>query len=406
MLGQQDNCVFPSLERAVPPPLGSGASLVGSRPGEVRVLDSCLPGPVPYFLGCDILPALPDYLGAYRFDRLFLVTSAPIYALHGEAVVRHLRRFFRCEALLIPDGEKNKTSGVLIDLCESLVNRGATRDSVLLAFGGGVTGNVVGLAAALVYRGIRFVEMPTTLLGQTDSALSNKQAVNGRLGKNHFGVYHAPLFIWADIHYLLTEPPRMRKAGLVETVKNGLISDRAFFHDFVRFLEEGVPSSPQRIAAAVHQSVLSKAAILRRDPGEKGYAVILEYGHTVGHAVELLTRGDLLHGEAVAIGLMVAARLSQRLGWLDAEGVEAHRYALSDLLGIDLRLPPSLGVEQVLRAIPMDNKKTGRGVPYVLLRALGQVALEGGGPLQAVPPSLVREVLESMRGGHEGGPGS
>jgi 3-dehydroquinate synthetase len=398
MLKQFDNPASSQAEAAALSSPTAGVQPFGVRLGEVRTLDSYLPGPVPYYFGCDILSALPDHLGAYGFDKLFLITTAPVHALYGEAVALHLQPSFCCECLLIPDGESNKTFGVLSELCESLIARGATKDSILLALGGGVTGNIVGLAAALVYRGIRFVEMPTTLLGQTDSCLSRKQAVNGRLGKNHFGVYHAPLFIWADTRYLLTETPRRRRAGLVETVKNGLISDRAFFENFIRFLKAGIPNSQPGVSYAAYCSILSKTAILRRDPSEKGYALILEYGHTVGHAVEKLAQGQVLHGEAIAIGIMAAARLSQRLGFLREEEVEAHRYVLSDLLGVDLRLPPSLTVQQIQHTIMMDNKKTGRGVHYIILESLGRALLDGGTPLRAVPQALVKEVLESMSG--------
>src|SRR4051794_14421052 len=171
----------------------------------------------PFYFGEDIQDELPAYLIREPFDRCFLVTSEPLWHLFGEGLLRTLHGAgIAAEKVLIPEGEAQKSWSTLRDLGEELVTRGASRDSLLLALGGGMIGNVVGLAAGLLYRGVRHVEIPTTVMAQTDGTLSNKQAINGARGKNQFGLYHAPLFVWVDCAYSRREPVWQIRAALAE----------------------------------------------------------------------------------------------------------------------------------------------------------------------------------------------
>jgi 3-dehydroquinate synthase len=190
---------------------------------DLIVLDTFLPGDVRYYLGQDTLLSLGQQLEAYDVDRVIIVTQRLLWEPHGRQLYAALKQRYLCNYAFVPDGESAKSFSILASLCEELVELGATRDTVLVALGGGVVGNITGLAAALLYRGIRFVEVPTTTTALTDSVLSNKQAVNGRRGKNHFGVYYPPMFIWGDTRTAMSEPSRVRRAGFVESVKNGLV---------------------------------------------------------------------------------------------------------------------------------------------------------------------------------------
>jgi 3-dehydroquinate synthase len=280
----------------------------------------------------------------------------------------------------------------LQSLSERLVAAGATKDSLLLALGGGVIGNLVGLTAALLYRGVRFVEIPTTIMAQTDGTLSNKQAINGAAGKNQFGVYHAPLFIWSDCHYARSEPLRQRRAGVVEGIKNVLVSQRDT-SQAEAMLELG--DDPNRLAELVLMLVRSKLPIIQRDPTERGYGIVLEYGHTFGHAIEWAAQGQLFHGEAVAIGMCVAAELSHALGYMSEDFLAEH-YRLLDRLNVPTSLPAGTTAEAVYETMLRDNKRTKRGVTYILLSGCGEVLRSGEHYSITVEPEIVLRVLRQF----------
>jgi 3-dehydroquinate synthase len=367
-----------------------------AKPSGTISLDTHLIGGVPYFLGHGSLHAIRVKLEEFSFDKLFLITSPNVWRFHGEGLYNTLESFFPCELVMIPDEEANKNISTLNRLCEELIARRVSKDSILLSLGGGVIGNIVGLAAALVYRGVRFAEIPTTLIAQTDSCLSNKQGINGIRGKNHFGVYYAPIFIWSDCKVLLSESLRGRRSGLAESIKNGLISDPLFLLFLEDALKGGLALSEEAIQEVVFRSAISKIRILEQDPTEKHYGVILEYGHTIGHALERLCYGKIMHGEAIAVGMMAEARISRDLGMLSHDEVARHEYLLGDLLGMDLYVPPGLSVEAILETIEMDNKRSSRGIRYILLEQVGQVANPNGDYLMSVDRAVVAGALSEM----------
>jgi 3-dehydroquinate synthetase len=363
---------------------------------DIISFDTHLMGGVPYFFGHGSLHSIRMKLEEYSFDKLFLITSPKIWRLHGERLFQTLESFFPCEPVMIQDEEANKNISTLNRLCEELIDRRVSKDSILLSLGGGVVGNVVGLAAALIYRGIRFVEIPTTLIAQTDSCLSNKQGINGIRGKNHFGVYYAPLFIWSDSKVLMSESLRARRSGLVESVKNGLISDPLFLLFLEERLKRGLNLSEETLHEVVFRSTISKIRILEQDPTEKHYGVILEYGHTIGHALERLCQGKITHGEAIAIGMMAEAGISQELGMLTADEVDRHRCLLANLLSMDLHIPAGLSVERILETVEADNKRSLRGIRYILLERIGNVANPDGDYLMTVSKDVAAAALSEM----------
>ncbi|MFN9629430.1 MAG: 3-dehydroquinate synthase [Cyanobacteriota bacterium] len=384
-----------------PPPLGDTPAALPKAtsealPGIVEELQTCLATPSPLFLGQAIEAELVQTLAAHEFDTLFLFSEPRVFAVHGQPLLDRLRHGQRCVLQLVGTGESCKRFASLEGVLEGLIAAGASKRSLLIAFGGGAVGNLVGLAAALLFRGVRYIEIPTTMTGQTDSVLSNKQAINGRYGKNLFGLYHAPLFIWVDTHYLLSEPLASCRSGIVEGIKNGFIADPPFLAYLESVLEPEHRYSANQRHGLVRRLILSKLPILRRDPSEKGYGIILEYGHTFGHGLEFLLGGRMQHGEAVAYGMRIAARLAHRLGLINAALVDRHDQLIVQRLGFAAPWPESVRANDLLNAMASDNKKTGRELRYVLLEGLGHCANPEGDWMMKVEDGLVLEVLEAF----------
>ncbi|MBW4595528.1 MAG: hypothetical protein KME46_22135 [Brasilonema angustatum HA4187-MV1] len=365
-------------------------------PGKVITLSTQLEKPSPFYFGYDIEESFISELEKYTFDKIFFFTEPHLFALYGKDLYLKICEKFPCALEFVPTGESCKYFPVLEEVCEKLITKGASKKSILLSFGGGTVGNIVGLVAGLIYRGIRFLEIPTSMTGQTDSTLSNKQAVNGKTGKNHFGVYHAPIFIWVDTKYLKTDPPSSRRSGIIEGIKNGFISDAAFLDYLEETLNPDVKFSDEQLYHLAYKIILSKLEILKKDPSEKGYGIILEYGHTFGHGIEWLEKGKLSHGESVSFGMKIAAELCKQLGFISQKDVERHYYLIEDKLGFNNPLPRSITAETLLDAMIADNKKTGRELRYVLLEKIGQCYNPEGDYLVTVEPKLVKKVLENF----------
>lgn len=363
---------------------------------DVTRLDAGLEQDCPYYLGDGILARFPDHLNQFDFDRVFVVSSRVPFERFGYALLRAVKgQGVQASELLIDDKESCKTWPTLSSLCESLIAAGVTRDSILIALGGGVVGNVVGMAAGLIFRGIRYIEMPTTLMAQTDSVLSRKQAINGSTGKNQFGMYHTPIFVWSDVAYSRREPQRQIKSAIVEAVKNGLVSSPAWLDELRVALERGFGGIYESFEQFTLQLIQSKLSILRRDPTEKKDAIILEYGHTFGHAIEWLSRGGVPHGEAVSIGMCTAAQLSFRLGLMSKDVLQLHYHLLGALLGVPVRVPKELSPQEIYQTMLNDNKRTRSGLAFLLLEEPGRLHKPNGSYLIKVPQQDTLEALAS-----------
>lgn len=369
------------------------------QPGKIIEIQNALKNAAPIFLGYDIEQQFADTLERiYRHsppDRIFMLTDPFLFDTYGHMFLSRLHREYpEAEPYLLPRGEKSKTLDVLQKLCDWLVEKGVSKRSLLVAFGGGSIGNITGLAAGLIFRGIRFVEVPTTLSHQTDGVLSNKQAVNGKFGKNHFGIYHAPMFSWADTRYIETETSIFKKSGIVEGIKNGLIDQS----DFIPYLDKNLRAdgeyTPEQINDLSYKLIISKLEILKKDPTERQYGIILEYGHTFAHAVEWLSEGVLTHGESVSIGMKIAAEISHRLGYLDAAARDLHYRLIDDKLAMKPELPPYLDASSLIRVMYVDNKKTGRDMRFVLLEAVGRCRKGRGDYLIRVDKSILKDVID------------
>lgn len=295
-------------------------------------------------------------------------TIAPLY-LKPVAAALGKRMVGR---VALPDGEEYKTLEVLERLLSELLRDRVDRDATLVALGGGVVGDIVGFAAAILRRGVAFVQAPTTLLAQVDSAVGGKTGVNHPLGKNMIGVFHQPQAVFADLGTLDTLPAREFSSGLAEVIKYGLIADAEFF----AWLEDNMPLLMARnddaLRYAIRRSCELKAAVVARDEEEKsGARMLLNLGHTFGHALETgLGHGRMLHGEAVACGMLMAAELSAQHGELPAEAVARARaiIAAADLPDAP---PKELAVKDMLDLMGRDKKNTGGKQRLVLLNSIG-----------------------------------
>jgi 3-dehydroquinate synthase len=311
-------------------------------------------------------------------------TVAPLYldrvlaALDGRRVA----------ALELPDGEQYKTLAGVESIFDALIAAGLHRDGSIVALGGGVVGDMAGFAAACYQRGIACAQLPTTLLAQVDSSVGGKTGVNHASGKNLIGAFHQPCAVIADTRTLLTLPQREYRAGLAEVIKYGLLGDAEFLAWIEREIDALLALDMTALETAIHRSCTAKARIVAADEREHGARALLNLGHTFGHAIETATGyGTWLHGEAVALGMLLAAELSARLGWLSAPDVARVR-ALLERAGLPVAAP-RIGAARAHELMGMDKKVKGGRLRLVLLQRLGGAVVTGDYPDAALRATLV-----------------
>lgn len=351
--------------------------------------------------GSEAWSVLVDQLAALEVDRLAVVTEPGVPSHYAQQLAEHISSDV-AEAVVLefPPGERGKTVAAVDDLAERALRSGLTRRSGVIAFGGGLAGNVAGLLAALLFRGIRLVHVPTTLLAMSDSVLSLKQAVNSGVGKNHIGTFHTPEFVWNNLAYLESLPSDEIRGALCETIKNVLAISPERLDELAGILDPGCAYTADDFRRIIDICVEAKTSVMRADPHEKGEALILEYGHTVGHAVELLSEGRLTHGLAVGLGMLTAARAARLLGVLDA-GSEWTHWELLELNGAPTELPAGIQPHHVLELARLDNKRGYlRERPghrdMVLLEGIGQPLRSGSSLLTQVPERVLADSIAAV----------
>jgi len=273
--------------------------------------------------------------------------------------------------IILPDGEAYKNTETLNKIYDALLQNRCERSTTLIALGGGVIGDLTGYAAATYLRGVPFVQIPTTLLSQVDSSVGGKTGINHPLGKNMIGAFYQPQVVLADIDTLKTLPSRELSAGMAEVIKYGLIRDAEFFNWLETHIERLMALEESAISEAIYRSCQNKADVVARDEHETGERALLNLGHTFGHAIEnAMGYGVWLHGEAVAAGTMMAADLSQRMGWLSAaEVARIHALLTKAKLPLD---PPELGADKYLELMQMDKKVADGKIRLVLQQGIGK----------------------------------
>ncbi len=343
-------------------------------------------GEYPVYIGQGLLVNASVWSRHLR-GRVLVVTDTTVAGHYLARLRPALGSVDHKDKVILPDGEAQKTLANWQFLIEQLVALGAQRDATVVALGGGVIGDLAGFAAAAYMRGIRVVQVPTTLLAQVDAAVGGKTGVNLEAGKNLVGAFHAPHGVIVDIDTLSTLDERDYRAGLAEVVKYGAIRDPGFFAWLEQEAEALSSRLPDALMEAVFRSVENKAQVVAADEREAGERALLNFGHTFGHALETATAYQRFrHGEAVAVGMCLAARLSEHLG-LAPVGTHDRLQALLDRLGLAASLPGDLDPERLLSLMRLDKKNAADQIRLVLLKDIGEAFVT------PCPSDDIREVL-------------
>ena len=350
------------------------------------------PRSYPIHIGPGLLGEAGLYTPHLRGHQVLVVTNEVVAPLYLDTVRRALDAVPQVETVILPDGEATKTLETVNGIFDALLRHRFDRQCTLVALGGGVVGDITGFAAACYQRGVDFIQVPTTLLAQVDSSVGGKTGVNHPLGKNMIGAFHQPRCVIADTDTLNTLDERQLSAGLAEVIKYGLIRDA----DFLAWLEDHMDRLRARdaraLAHAIATSCRNKAEVVAADEREAGTRALLNLGHTFGHAIETgMGYGTWLHGEAVGAGMVMAAELSHRLGWLDAAEVDRVRRLVA-AAGLPVAGPAELDAGRMLELMAVDKKAQQGRLRLVLLRALGRAEL-----VADVPEPLIREAIEACR---------
>ena len=328
----------------------------------------------PIFIGSNLNPQ--ELLEPYIHGKQVMIVSndtvAPLYLDRYKAALENLGK--TVATCILPDGEKYKDIEHLNLIFDALLEAGFNRDCTVLALGGGVIGDMAGFASACFQRGVYFIQVPTTLLSQVDSSVGGKTGINHPLGKNMIGAFQQPQVVLADMSQLSTLPDRELSAGLAEVIKYALLGDEEFLVWLEANMEGLIARDEQLLAEAVYRSCAHKARIVANDEKEQGERALLNLGHTFGHAIEsYLGYGEWLHGEAVATGMVMAADLSHRMGWISLEDLERTKKIISRA-----QLPivcPKIPLDDFLAYMAHDKKVLNGQLRLVLLQQLGKAVI-------------------------------
>lgn len=347
----------------------------------------------PIQIGTGLFDRPDTYAGLPRAAAALVVTNTLLAPLYAQRLQQALAgRYAAVHLVVLPDGEAHKTWETLNLIFDALLSRGCDRKTVLFALGGGVVGDITGFAAASYMRGVPFVQVPTTLLAQVDSSVGGKTAINHPLGKNMVGAFYQPQLVVCDLGVLKTLPPRELSAGLAEVIKYGPIADAAFLDWIEAHIDALRAGDPAALAHAVQRSCEIKAEVVGQDEREGGLRAILNFGHTFGHAIEAgMGYGAWLHGEGVGCGMVMAARLSQRLGLLDTAAVERLTRLIerAGLPTVGPILDAKDNAGRYLELMRVDKKAEAGEIKFVLIDGIGRSIVRGA------PDTLVREVIAS-----------
>jgi len=341
----------------------------------------------PIHIGTDLIDQPELFSACKKATSIYIVTNttvAPLYAARLTKTLEKLGKSVR--TIVLPDGESYKDWKNLQLIFDDLLRFGADRQTMLVALGGGVIGDMTGFAAASFMRGIRFIQVPTTLLAQVDSSVGGKTGINHPLGKNMIGAFHQPAAVIADLNTLKTLPARELSAGLAEVIKHGAIADAGFLNWIEANAKALLACDTEAMAHAVLRSCEIKSAVVSADEREGGIRATLNFGHTFGHAIEAgMGYGEWLHGEAVGCGMVMGADLSRRLNFITQDEVNRLTRIIQSMnLPIT---PPKFGAQRYMELMQVDKKTEGGQIRYVVLEKIGKAQI------QSVPDSQVIETL-------------
>ena len=329
----------------------------------------------PIHIGNGLLSQFELILPHLKRKQVAIVSNTTVAPLYMNALAQPLREAgISVIEIILPDGEAYKNSETLQTIYDHLLQNRCERNTTLIALGGGVIGDLTGYAAATYLRGVPFIQVPTTLLSQVDSSVGGKTGINHPLGKNMIGAFYQPKLVLADIDTLKTLPQRELSAGVAEVIKYGLIRDADFF-DWLETNMSALMAVDNAVTSyAIYRSCQNKAEVVAADEHEQGERALLNLGHTFGHAIEnAMGYGVWLHGEAVATGTVMAADLSQRMGWLNAAEVQRIKTIMQAA-----KLPieaPDFGAEEYLRLMQLDKKVSDGRIRLILQQAIGKAVI-------------------------------
>lgn len=343
----------------------------------------------PIYIGPGLLTNRELFLPAIGGKQVLIVTNEKIAPLYLGPLLS-LFTDKQVDSVVLPDGEQYKNLETLNRVYDQLLQKRHNRTTTLIALGGGVVGDMTGFAAATYQRGVSFIQVPTTLLSQVDSSVGGKTGVNHLLGKNMIGAFHQPRSVIIDVDVLKTLPLREFSAGLAEVIKYGLINDEGFFRWLENNIGKLLHGETDAVVHAIEFSCRNKAAIVAADERESGQRALLNLGHTFGHAIEAFQGyGAWLHGEAVAAGIAIAARVSGLKGWLSREDVRRIERLLS-AAGLPINPPTGMSAADFFEKMQVDKKIVSGNIRYVLLQGIGKAVID-----DSIEPSLVTAAIES-----------
>jgi 3-dehydroquinate synthase len=328
----------------------------------------------PIYIGKGVLASGTLLRQHIHGNQVMIVSNEVVAPIYLKQVLNQLNDI-QCDTVVLPDGEQNKNFGALEKIYNALMQKHHNRTTTLIALGGGVVGDVTGFAAASFQRGVNFIQIPTTLLSQVDSSVGGKTGVNHPLGKNMIGAFHQPQCVLIDTDTLATLPEREISAGLAEVIKYGLIDDLPFFHWLETNVETLLAGDDRVLSYAIKHSCESKARIVSADERENGVRALLNLGHTFGHAIESNQGyGHYLHGEAVAIGIHMAADLSWRMGWITLNEAQSVGRLLTRAK-LPTFPPLSMTADDFRSAMALDKKSVNKTLRLILLKQIGQAVI-------------------------------
>jgi 3-dehydroquinate synthase len=321
-----------------------------------------------------------------------VITDSNVSKLHGLKLLAALKDVgLNVNMIEFPAGEAAKNISTLLEIAGQMMELGADRNSLLIALGGGVVGDLAGFIASIFMRSIPYVQIPTTLLAQVDSSIGGKTAIDLPQGKNLLGTFYQPRAVFTDLSYLTTLPEKEFNNGLAEIIKCGIIDDEKMF----RLLEDNMEAlkgkDPVLLLKLIEWSCRIKKSIVEIDEKEQGLRRILNYGHTLGHALEAQSDFTISHGEGVALGMIAAARISENSGYLESAGRERIEKLIRKA-GLPCRIPERISKEGIISRLKMDKKKEGDIIHFVLLKKIGMPFVNGG-----INESIIMPVIEAMR---------
>ena len=325
--------------------------------------------------------------------KVLLVSDSRVAGLYLEDTVKALSSAgVGTETYVFPEGEKNKTLDTVREIYGKLAGCRFQRGDCLAALGGGVTGDITGFAAATYLRGVRFIQLPTTVLACCDSSIGGKTGVDFDGWKNYVGAFHMPSLVFMNMGFLRSLDDRQYRAGMAEAVKSALIRDRSMFEDMLEDTASINARKPEVVSDIIYRSCLIKKSVVEIDPEEKGVRAVLNFGHTLGHAIEKLSGFSMLHGECVSVGSVLASYISMKRGMI-SEKEYSDIVTLLDSLGLPVRTPPDISLDEVIAAAHSDKKALGSSIKFILLEGIGNGIID-----RSVTDGEMYDALVALKG--------